>query len=157
MTERHSYFILPLSSTRINQSSPQYSLKLCFHFCCKPAFSQSFCTIVVHAFIQKHFFFLFKIYFLVCYWTNKKYQNILGFPGDTRGKNLPANAGDMRQGFDPWVRKVPGMGNGNPLQYFYLEKPMDQGVCWATVHGVAQSQTWLKQLSMYAWNILGHI
>ena len=65
MTERHSYFILPLSSTRINQSSPQYSLKLCFHFCCKPAFSQSFCTIVVHAFIQKHFFFLFKIYFLM--------------------------------------------------------------------------------------------
>ena len=40
-----------------------------------------------------------------------------------------------------------GEGNGNPLQYFYLENPGDGGVWWATVYGVAQSWTWLKQLS----------
>ena len=29
----------------------------------------------------------------------------------------------------------PGGGNGNPLQYFCLENPMNRGACWATVHG----------------------
>ena len=32
-------------------------------------------------------------------------------------KNPPANAKDMRHEFDPWVGKIPGEGNGNPLQY----------------------------------------
>ena len=43
-----------------------------------------------------------------------------------------------------------GDGNGNPLQYFCLENPMDRGAWWAAVHGVAQSRTWLKRLSMHA-------
>ena len=33
-------------------------------------------------------------------------------------KNLLANAGDP--GFDPWVKKIPGEDNGNPLQYACL-------------------------------------
>ena len=37
--------------------------------------------------------------------------------------------------------RFPGEGNGNPLQYYYLENPMDRGAWWATVHGVAKSQT----------------
>ena len=32
-----------------------------------------------------------------------------------------------RPGFDPWVRKFPEEGNGNPLQYSCLENPMDRG------------------------------
>ena len=32
-----------------------------------------------------------------------------------------------RPGFDPWVEKIPGEGNGNPLQYSCLENPMDRG------------------------------
>ena len=40
-----------------------------------------------------------------------------------------------------------GEGNGNPLQYSCLENPVDRGTWWAAVHGVAQSRTWLKQLS----------
>ena len=43
-----------------------------------------------------------------------------------------------------------GEGNGNQLQYSCLENFMDRGAWWATVHGVAQSQIWLKQLSMNA-------
>uniref|UniRef100_A0A8C0AL92 ATP binding cassette subfamily A member 10 n=1 Tax=Bos mutus grunniens TaxID=30521 RepID=A0A8C0AL92_BOSMU len=39
------------------------------------------------------------------------------------------------------VRKIPGGGNGNPLQYSCLGNPMDRGVQRATVHGVAKSQT----------------
>ena len=40
-----------------------------------------------------------------------------------------------------------GEGNGNPLQYCCLEDPRDGGAWWATVSEVAQSRTWLKQLS----------
>ena len=34
-----------------------------------------------------------------------------------------------------------GEGNGTPLQYSCLENPMDRGVWWAAVHGVAKSRT----------------
>ena len=40
-----------------------------------------------------------------------------------------------------------GEGNGNPLQCYCLENPRDGGAWWAAVHGAAQSQTQLKQLS----------
>ena len=40
-----------------------------------------------------------------------------------------------------------GEGNSNPLQYSCLENPRAGGTWWATVYGVAQSQTQLKQLS----------
>ena len=41
---------------------------------------------------------------------------------------------------ESWVEKIPGEGNGNPLQCSCLENPMDRGAWRATVHGVAQSQ-----------------
>ena len=37
--------------------------------------------------------------------------------------------------------RSPGEGHGNPLQYSCLENPMDRGARWATVHGVAESDT----------------
>ena len=36
-----------------------------------------------------------------------------------------------------------GAGHGNSLQYSCLENSMDRGSWWATVHGVAKSQTLL--------------
>ena len=43
-------------------------------------------------------------------------------------KNLPANAGDIRDtGSIPGLGRAPGVGNGNPLQYSCLENPMDTG------------------------------
>ena len=48
-------------------------------------------------------------------------------------KNPPADAIDM--GSIPGLGKAPGGGNGNPLQYYCLENPMDRGDFWATVHG----------------------
>ena len=57
-------------------------------------------------------------------------------------KNLPDNAGDKREaGLTPGLRKSPGEGNGNPLQFSCLENPMDRGAWWATVPWVAKSQT----------------
>ena len=49
----------------------------------------------------------------------------------------------------PGKGKPPGEGNDIPLQYSYLENPLDRGAWRATVHGVAKSQTRLKQLSMH--------
>ena len=46
------------------------------------------------------------------------------------------------------VRKSPGEGHGNPLQYSCLENPMDRGARQATVHRVAESLTWLKWLNI---------
>ena len=52
-------------------------------------------------------------------------------------KNLPANAGDARDaGSIPVLGRSPGGEHGNPLQYSWLENPMDGGAWWATVHGV---------------------
>ena len=65
----------------------------------------------------------------------------MGFPGSSSGKKPPDNAGDIkRHRFHPWVRKIPGEGNGNPLQYFCLENHMDSGAWQAGVHGVTKSQ-----------------
>ena len=51
----------------------------------------------------------------------------------------------------------PGGGNGNPLvQYSCLENAIGRGAWSATVHGVTQSQTQLKQLSMQNAFILGN-
>ena len=40
-----------------------------------------------------------------------------------------------------------GEGNGTPLQYSFLENPMDGGAWWAAVYGVAKSRTGLNDLS----------
>ena len=58
------------------------------------------------------------------------------------GKKSGCNVGDL--GSIPGLGRSPGEGNGNPLQYSCLENPMDRGVWWATVHGVAESWTLLS-------------
>ena len=52
-------------------------------------------------------------------------------------KNLPANAGDV--GSIPGLGRSATEGNGNPLQYSCLDKPVDRGASRATVHGVSES------------------
>ena len=52
-------------------------------------------------------------------------------------KNLPASAGDLRDtGLIPGSRRSPRGGHGNPLQYSFLENPMDREAWWATVWGL---------------------
>ena len=66
-------------------------------------------------------------------------------------KNLLANTRDIRDaGSIPGSGRSSGGGHGNPLQYSYLENPMDKEACQAMVHRVAKSQTQMKQSSLHA-------
>ena len=62
----------------------------------------------------------------------------LGFPCSLVSKELACSAGDLGQ--IPGLRRSPGEGNGNPLQYPCLENLTDRGAWWAAVHGFAKSQ-----------------
>ena len=48
-----------------------------------------------------------------------------GFPHSSTGKESARHAGDL--GSIPGLGRSPGEGNGNPLQYYCLENPMDTG------------------------------
>ena len=67
------------------------------------------------------------------------------FPGGSEVKASACNAGDL--GSIPGSGRSPGEGNGNPLQYYCLENPMDRGAWWATAHGVAKSRTRLSDFT----------
>ena len=63
----------------------------------------------------------------------------MGFTGDSVVMHPPANAGDPEDtGSIPRSGRSPGEGNGNPLQYSFLENSMDRGVSQAMVHGGAK-------------------
>ena len=66
-------------------------------------------------------------------------------------KNPAANARDAGdKALIPESGRSPGEGNGNPLQYFCLENPMDRGAWWFAVHRISKSRTRLKRLSTHA-------
>ena len=68
----------------------------------------------------------------------------LSFPNGVLWASLVAQRSACqcrRLGFDPGLGRPPGGGNDNPLQYSFLENPMDRGAWRATVYGVAKSQT----------------
>ena len=67
---------------------------------------------------------------------------IWGFSGGSDGKEPACNAGDP--GLIPGLGRSSGEGNGNSLQYSCLEKSMDRGDWWATIHGVTKSRTGLS-------------
>ena len=81
--------------------------------------------------LQKVFWFLVEVYFT---WASQVVLLV---------KNLPANAGDVRErcSFDPRIGRSPGGGHGNPLQYSCLEIPMDRETWQATVHWVTKNLT----------------
>ena len=61
----------------------------------------------------------------------------LEVPGGSDGKASAYNAGDL--GSILGLGRSPGEGHGSPLQYSFLENPVDGGAWLATVHGVAKS------------------
>ena len=62
-----------------------------------------------------------------------------GFPGGASGKEFTCQCRDIRDVVSiPGSGISPGVGNGNPLQYSYLENSMDRGAWQATIHGVTK-------------------
>ena len=86
----------------------------------------------IHAHILTHALSLFPSLFTSLTLT-------VDFPGGSDGEASAYNAGDP--GSIPGSGRSPGEGNGTPLQYSCLENPMDGEAWWATVHGVAESDT----------------
>ena len=63
----------------------------------------------------------------------------IGFPSGSVDKESACNAGDTGDvGLIPGSGRSPGEGNGNPLQYSYLENPMGRGAWQATVQSVTR-------------------
>ena len=81
---------------------------------------------------------------------------LLGFPDGSDGKESACNEGDTDS--IPGSGRSPGEGNGNPLQYSWLENSMDRGSWWATFHGITKSWTQRVVLfgflftSLFFWN-----
>ena len=94
-------------------------------------------------------------------WVKSLEENIfhfyLGLLGDASGKELTCQCRrHKRHGFNPWVGKIPGEGNGNPPQCSCLENPMERGAWRATVHVVTNSlrhkwSNWAQHHEYNAW------
>ena len=56
--------------------------------------------------------------FICLFVFNLSYIDLQGFTGGT--------VVEFMCQFDPWVRKIPGVGNGSPLQYSCLGNPMEE-------------------------------
>ena len=64
------------------------------------------------------------------------------YPCTSDGKASVCNSGDP--GSSPGLGISSGEGNGNAIQYSFLENFMDRGAWQATVHRVAKSWTQLS-------------
>ena len=75
-----------------------------------------------------------------------------GFPPSSVSKESACNAEDM--GSIPGSGRSPGEGNGNPIQYSWLENSMDRGTLRATVHGVARvGHDWVTFTTSLLWDL----
>ena len=69
-------------------------------------------------------------------------------------KNLPANAGDVRDMGS--IGNIPGGGHSNPPQYSCLRNPMDRGAWRATVHRAVKGIGRTEQMSTFGFDGAKH-
>ena len=80
---------------------------------------------------------------------SKSFKLGLSFPGGTCGKESMCQCRRHRDTSSiPWLGSSTGRGHSNPLQYSWLENPMERGAWWASVHNITKGQT--------NWNDLAH-
>ena len=83
----------------------------------------------------------------ISYYLRSKFYKAIALVVKTNqqtNKNLPANTGDVRDGFndpgfDPWIGKIPWGRKWQPSPVFLSGNPMNRGPWRATVHRVAKS------------------
>ena len=88
-----------------------------------------------------------KYWLLLTYFSYSFWSFWSGFPDGSGSKASACNVGDLSS--IPGLGRSPWGGDGNPLQYSYLENSMDRGAWWATVHGVGKSWTWLSDFTFF--------
>ena len=94
----------------------------------------------IYSFSTSFFFF-----YREKHWKNRLYAQAVG---SWHSLSVQTYYHSNKNGLDNInLTRIPGEGNGNPLQYSCLENLMDGGAWWATVHGVAKSQTWLSDFT----------
>ena len=77
----------------------------------------------------------------------------MGFPGGTSGKEPTCQSKKhKRRRFDPWIEKIPWRRVWQSTPVFLPGESHRERSLQATVHRVAKSWTWLKQLSMHFFN-----
>ena len=135
----------------------------CHHFVC-------FCIILFPGLFSRYLngiLYASTIGSYSSYDSKNTVDRCLGFLSGTSGKELTCQVnlvrwvhltnsltssfyvGDIKDlGLVPGLGRSPGEGQGNPLQYSFLENLMDRGAWQVTVHRVTNCQTWLQQLSM---------
>ena len=72
----------------------------------------------------------------------------MAFPGGLDSKESACNAGDP--GLIPGLEKSPGEGNGNPLQYSFVENSMDRGALFIWLHWVLVAALWISRCDSWA-------
>ena len=93
--------------------------------------------------------------FLLCRWLKLVFHTIvIGFPGGTVVKNLPDIAGDTRDAGLIWVRRSPGVGDGNPFKYSCLNISVDGEIWWLQPMGLHRVGYCSIALTRYlsSWN-----
>ena len=79
--------------------------------------------------------------------------HIMGFPGGIHGKESSCLCRGLTRnmGLISGLGRSPGEENDNPLQFSYLEIPMDRGAWQSTVHRVVNSWTRMKLLNTHTF------
>ena len=141
--------------TVMSPTSTSFFLSLCrlifgFLNSCQEVFSSGLCVftgLLLHRLLWGRYVAIVLLYITPMPNSVSPLLNIKqgSFPGGSVVKNLPVNAGGIRDvGSFSGLGRSPGGGHGNPLQYSCLDNPMDRGTWGVTVHGVTKSQTQLK-------------
>ena len=80
------------------------------------------------------------------------------FPGGIRGKEPPANAGDIRDlVLIPELERCPGLKNGNPLQYFCLKNPWTEEL--GELQSIGSQRVWRdwSNLELYLEGVVSFV
>ena len=105
----------------------------------KENFHTQLCSLFQNKHVPTLKFFPFLFQHFLKQKKKKKNHNKKSFPSALVVRNQSGQCRRCR--FDPWVEKFPGEGNGNPHQKSHLGNAMNREAWWATVHGVAESDT----------------